>query len=310
VRKQFLTALIELARKDPRIAFLTADLGYTVVETFRDAFPGRFFNVGVAEQNMLGIATGLAEAGLVPFVYSIGTFATARAYEFIRNGPLLHQLPVRIVGVGSGFEYGTAGFTHHVLEDVGLMSLHAGMTVITPADAKQSVAALNATANNKQPIYFRLGKDETYEVPGLNALFTEGRAQLLRDGKEILFIALGTMAREVAAAAEILSRQGVDVGILLISCVQPLPARDLQAILPKYRHAITVEAHTLTAGIGAMVGSFIAENAIPCRLTRCAVRKIPDGVSGSERFMLQRHGLDAESLARLAGSLHAEMPRT
>src|SRR5262249_21341178 len=123
MRATFVRTLGELADRDPRILLLTADLGYTVLEPFAERFPDRFFNVGVAEQNMVGLATGLADAGFLPFLYSIATFASLRAYEFVRNGPVFHRLAVRIVGVGGGFEYGPAGPTHHALEDVGVMRI-------------------------------------------------------------------------------------------------------------------------------------------------------------------------------------------
>ena len=138
MRGTFITGLVDLAAADERIVLLTGDLGYTVIEPFADRFPERFFNVGVAEQNMIGVATGLAEAGFIPFAYSIATFASLRAYEFIRNGPVAHHLPVRIVGVGGGFEYGSAGFTHHALEDLAVMRVLPEMTVIAPADARQA----------------------------------------------------------------------------------------------------------------------------------------------------------------------------
>ena len=127
MRPTFIRTLAEIAGRDDRVMLLTAELGHTVLEEFAARFPKRFFSVGVAEQNMLGLATGLAEAGFIPFVYSIATFATLRPYEFIRNGPILHQLPVRIVGVGGGFEYGTAGATHYAVEDVGILRLQPGI---------------------------------------------------------------------------------------------------------------------------------------------------------------------------------------
>src|SRR5438477_3970004 len=129
MRRAFTNTLVELAEHDPRIMLLTGDLGYLALEPFSERFPDRFFNVGVAEQNMVGIATGLAEAGFIPFVYSIVTFATLRAYEFIRNGPILHRLPVRIFGIGGGFEYGSGGPTHYGLEDVAVMRTQPGISV-------------------------------------------------------------------------------------------------------------------------------------------------------------------------------------
>src|SRR5438093_2400618 len=138
MRRAFVNTLVELAERDPRILLLTGDLGYLALEPFSERFPDRFFNVGVAEQNMVGLATGLAEAGYIPFCYSIVTFASLRPYEFIRNGPILHQLPVRVVGVGGGVEYGHNGATHYGLEDVGVMRVQPGISVIAPADAQQT----------------------------------------------------------------------------------------------------------------------------------------------------------------------------
>src|SRR5206468_2385099 len=138
MRRSFVDTLIELAECDPRVVLLTGDLGFMVVEPFVERFPDRFFNMGVAEQNMVGVATGLAEAGFIPYVYSIVTFATLRPYEFIRNGPVLHQLPVRIVGVGGGYGYGPAGPTHHGVEDIGVMRMQPGLAVIAPADNRQA----------------------------------------------------------------------------------------------------------------------------------------------------------------------------
>src|SRR3989304_1271973 len=160
MRGAFTRSLVELAEREPRILLLTGDLGYTVLEPFAERFPDRFFNVGVAEQNMVGLATGLAEAGFIPFLYSIATFASLRPYEFIRNGPILHQFPVRIAGVGGGYEYGPAGATHPALEDVGVMRLQPGLTLIAPADHEQARAALLATWEQPGPTSYRLGKDD------------------------------------------------------------------------------------------------------------------------------------------------------
>src|SRR5215467_5899322 len=145
MRGIFIKTLFELAQRDKRIVLLTADLGFTVLEPFADKFPQRFFNVGVAEQNMVGLATGLAESGFIPYVYSITPFVTLRPYEFIRNGPVQHSLPVRIVGIGGGFEYATNGMSHYGLEDVGVMRIQPGLTVITPADHQQAGSAIQAT---------------------------------------------------------------------------------------------------------------------------------------------------------------------
>src|SRR5262249_35500263 len=196
MRQAFATTLAELAAGDPRVLLLTGDLGYLALEPFADRFPDRFLNAGVAEQNMVGLATGLAEAGYLPFVYSIVTFASLRPYEFIRNGPVLHQLPVRIVGVGGGFEYGTAGSSHHGLEDVGVMRIQPGLTSIPPADAQQTRTALAATYDLPGPVYYRLGKDDKTTVPGLDGRFVLGEAQVIGDGCDLLIVTMGSITTE------------------------------------------------------------------------------------------------------------------
>src|SRR5262245_23365599 len=171
MRRAFVQTLTEIADRDSRILLLTGDLGYMALEPFAEKFPSRFFNVGVAEQNMVGLATGLAEAGYLPFVYSIVTFATLRPYEFIRNGPIQHQLPVRIVGMGGGVEYSHNGLSHYGLEDVAVMRAQPGLSVIAPADYQQARAAVLATWDLPGPIYYRLGKDDRTLVPGLDGQF-------------------------------------------------------------------------------------------------------------------------------------------
>jgi len=300
MRKAFTRTLVELAEADQRIMLLTGDLGYMALEPFSERFPDRFVNAGVAEQNMVGVATGLAEAGFIPFVYSIVTFASLRPYEFIRNGPVLHQLPVRVVGVGGGFEYGPQGTTHHGLEDLAVMRVQPGMTVIATADHRQHATALRATWNLPGPVYYRIGKDDTTEIPGLDGRFRLGRAELVRPGRDVCLVATGSVAAEAAAAAEMLGARGVDAGCLIVACLQPAPADDIAAALGSVPVALTVEAHYAAGGLGSLVSEVVAERGLRCRVRRCAVRATPNGVSGSQRFMHQAHGLSREALVETA----------
>jgi transketolase len=267
------------------------------LEPFADAFPARFFNVGVSEQNMVGLATGLAEAGMVPFVYSIAPFATLRAYEFIRNGPLLHRLPVRVVGIGGGMEYGLNGMSHYALEDVAVMRAQPNMTVIAPADHLQSREALLATAAVPGPIYYRLGKDDTTIIPGLNGAFELGRTQLIRQGTDAAIIAMGPIAVEAARAAELLAAQGLDCAVAVVASVSPAPIEDLVALLSGRRLAITVEVHYTIGGLGSLVSEVIAERGLGARLLRRGVNSMPDERVGSQRYMERSYGLSAEQLA-------------
>ncbi|HEY8600377.1 MAG TPA: transketolase C-terminal domain-containing protein [Thermomicrobiales bacterium] len=300
MRAAFAQTLTELAGQDPRVLLLTGDLGYMALEPFSDAHPNRFFNAGVAEQNMVGMATGLAEAGFVPFVYSIVNFATLRPYEFIRNGPVLHQLPVRIVGMGGGFEYGSAGPSHHGLEDIGVMRLQPGLTVIAPADHQQARTAIAETWDLPGPVYYRLGKDDKTTVPGLEGRFALGRAQAVREGDDLLIIAMGSVAGEAAAAAELLAEQGIASTVLIVASLNPAPVADLAVAVARFPLTLTVEAHYTTGGLGSLVAEVIAETATGTRLVRCGVAAPSDGRSGSQEYFHRRHGLSRDGLVETA----------
>ncbi|QZZ21433.1 hypothetical protein J5X98_02890 [Leptothermofonsia sichuanensis E412] len=300
MRVALVKTLVELATTDPRIMLLTGDLGYTVLEPFAEKFPERFLNVGVAEQNMVGIATGLAEAGYIPFLYSIVTFASLRPYEFIRNGPILHQLPVRIAGIGGGFEYGHAGPTHHGLEDVGVMRVQPGITLVAPADHQQARTAIQATWDMPGPVYYRLGKDDRTTIPELEGRFELGRVQTLCEGEDIVIVAMGPLAGEALTAAKTLAQQGIGCTVVVVACLNPAPVADLVNILSRFRVALTVEAHYIVGGVGSLVSEVVAESGIRCRVVRCGVRTTPDGVGGSQRYLQGMHGLSSEALVRTA----------
>jgi transketolase len=300
MRRAFVRTLLELAEADPRIMLLTGDLGFMALEPFMERFPERFVNAGVAEQNMVGLATGLADAGFVPFVYSIVTFASLRPYEFIRNGPVLHRLPVRVVGIGGGFDYGPQGTTHHGLEDLGVMRVQPGMTVVAPADHAQLVTALRATASIPGPVYYRLGRDDVTTVPGLDGRFALGRAERVRAGTDVLLITTGSIASEVTAVAELLAARGVSAEVLVVAALQPAPDEDLAAALARFRVALAVEAHYVAGGLGSLVCEIAAERGLGCRVVRCGVRTTPEGVSGSQRWLYGLHGLSRAALVEAA----------
>ena len=299
MRASFVRTLVELAEEDKRIVLLTGDLGFTVVEPFAERFPGRFFNVGVAEQNMLGVATGLAEAGYVPFAYSIATFATLRSYEFVRNGPVLHRLPVRVVGVGGGLEYGMNGLTHYALEDLAVMRAQPGMTVLAPADHQQARAALIASRAVPGPVYFRLGKNETETVAGLEGRLRLGKVEQIGAGCDIAVVATGSIALQAVAAVDLLEARGWHARLVVAACLSPAPTDELARALRGVAHAVTVEAHYLSGGLGSLVSEVVAESGLACRVIRCGVAGLPECV-GSEAFMNDAQGLSAEAIARTA----------
>jgi transketolase len=300
VRHAFISGLVEIAERDPRVMLLTADLGYTVIEQFADRFPSRFLNVGVAEQNMVGVATGLAASGFVPFVYSIVPFAVLRPYEAIRNGPVFHHLPVRIVGVGGGIEYGFNGPSHFGLEDLAVMRAQPGLHVIAPADGAQARQALAATWHLPAPIYYRLGKDERAVVPGLDGRFELGRTAVIGGGADLLLVVTGAIAVEARAALSSLEEVGIHATLAVAASLAPAPTEDLAEALARFANVMTIESHYAVGGLGSLVAEIIAERGLRCRLTRAAIHGRVTGALGSERDLLERFGLSAQRLTAKA----------
>jgi transketolase len=297
VRAAFVRTLVELGEQDPRILLLTGDLGFMALEPFAERFPDRFFNVGVAEQNMVGLATGLAESGFIPFVYSIVTFASLRPYEFIRNGPVHQQFPVRIVGMGGGLEYGPNGCSHFGLEDVGIMRVQPGLAVMAPADHRQTASILRSTWDYPGPVYYRLGKDDRTEVPGLDGAFTAGQLQTVAEGSDVLILAMGAIASEAAAATNLLAEQGVSAHLGVVASMSPAPTDDLVRLLSRFAVVATIEAHYVNGGLGSLVAEVIAEHGTANRLVRCGIRTVPNTVVGSQQFLQKMYGLSADEIA-------------
>ncbi|HEV3142614.1 MAG TPA: transketolase C-terminal domain-containing protein [Gemmataceae bacterium] len=305
MRTAFIQALCELAEQDSRVWLLTADLGWSVVESFQRRFPERFVNVGVAEQNLHGIATGLAREGQAPFVYSIATFAAMRGYEQFRNGPVLHQWPVRVVGIGGGFAYGHAGASHHSLEDLALARTQPGVAVIAPADSAQARSALFATRNLAGPAYFRIDKAELPDLPDLAGRFAWHTPELLRPGHDLLFLTTGSITYEVLKMHQVLEERGIRPAVAVLAHVGFQAEEALIQLLKEYPLVVTVEEGSAAGGLGSLVAETIAQQSLRCRLHITAVREPFLPVTGSVDYLRRQHGLDADSLAALARTILA-----
>lgn len=302
MRGAFISALADAALEDERIVLLTGDLGFMVVEKFARAHTDRFVNVGVAEANMVGIATGLARRGFVPFCYSIATFATMRAYEQIRNGPVLHRLPVRIVGTGGGFAYGTAGATHHAVEDIGIMRMLAGCSVICPAGDDQAVSALRAVEDWPGAVYVRLAKD-SIRIDELSPKLRIGRVETVFDGAHLLLLTTGAMTRDVIAAAKRLGgEEGIRPTVAVVQCLSPAPVEDLCSLLERFPAAITVEDHNVTGGLGSLVAETAADHGLRTRIKRIGITGDLAARAGSEAYLRRQFSLDVDGIVNAARS--------
>ena len=294
MRKQFVTTLTEIASADDRVVLLTADLGFMVLEPFAERHPDRFFNVGVAEANMISLAAGLAHEGFIPFCYSIATFASMRGYEQFRNGAVIHQLPVRIVGIGGGFAYGSAGITHHALEDLALMRVQPGVGVVVPADDAQVDGLLRDHYARPEPMYVRLAKESANHAE-LGGRFRWGRLEVIGDG-DVLVVAIGSMAGVALEARRRLLTEGIHTAVGVVACLSPAPVEDLTGVLIGKRACVTIEDHRIVGGLGSFVAEVIADLGLGVHLSRCGVTDPVGGTSGSEEFLRHRNGLDVEGL--------------
>jgi transketolase len=298
MRTTLIETLVDLARVDERIMLLTADLGWNVVEPFLQAYPDRFVNVGVAEQNMLGIATGLALVGYVPYVYSIATFSSMRCYEQIRNGPVLHRLPVRIIGIGGGYAYGHAGPTHHALEDLALARTQPGLSVVVPADREQLRSVLLALRDLVGPAYLRVAKSSVPAVAGLHGRFAWETPELVRPGRDLLLLCTGEMAHPTLQAADMLFSEGLAPAVAVLAHLGFRPGRALTSLLSRFETVVAVEEAFVTGGLGSLAAETIAEGGLRSRLMRCGVAAGLAEHSGSTEYLRSRSGLTAAGLAR------------
>lgn len=308
MRGAFVESLIELARRDSRVFLLTADLGWSVLETFAREFPDRFLNVGVAEQNMAGIATGLAQVGYVPHIYTISTFVSMRCYEQIRNGPILHALPVRIIGIGGGFAYGAAGPTHHSLEDLAMFRCQPGITVLAPADRGQTRSVIAATESIPGPVYIRVGKGGNPDLPGLDGRFALGRPEVLRQGSELTFLATGSITPQAVQAADLLAAEGYSAEAAVLAHLGFRGSSELAEYLRGFRAVVTVEEAFVAGGLGSLVAETIAENGLDCRLSARGVATTFSPRIGSAAYLQRQAGLSPDALASAGRELLAELP--
>lgn len=290
MRTTFIQTLVELAAADRRIHLLTADLGYSVLEPFRDRFPGRYTNVGVAEQNLVGIAAGLALCGKVVFVYSIANFPTLRCYEQIRNDVCYHHANVKVVAVGGGLAYGAQGYTHHGVEDLAVLRALPGLTVVAPGDPIETRLATRALAEVAGPCYLRLGKAKEPVVHTHEPEFRLGKGIRLRAGSDATLLSTGAMLQESVRAAEALAARGLCVGVISLPTVKPLDAEMVLEAARATGALVTVEEHSVTGGLGSAVADVLAEAGLACRFRKFG---LPDEVShqiGSQAWLRQRAG--------------------
>jgi len=284
-------ALLELGKQRPEVVVLDADL-YKSTRTvlFRDAFPERFIDVGISEADMVSTAAGMAASGLIPYCNSFAVFVTGMCYIPIRTQIAYPALPVKLIGSSSGLTQGPDGATHQSLEDISLMRTLPNMAVVSPADDVETRQATFALADWPGPVYMRLGR---YPVPRLfnnHYRFAIGKATRLRVGDEVVILATGHIVSKALKAADELSRDGVDVGVINVSTIKPLDETMVREAAAKAGLIVTAEEHSIIGGLGSAVAECLAETRPAAPLLRLGVRDC-FGESGFADELLERHGL-------------------
>lgn len=304
MRNTFIDTLCELAEQDERIWLLCGDLGFSVLERFAQRFPDRYVNVGVAEQNMMGIAAGLASAGKKVFTYSIVNFAMMRCLEQLRDDVCYHNLDVTAVAVGGGVAYATNGYTHHGIEDLAMTRTLPNITVVAPADPVEARLATQALAAHSGPAYLRLAKGGEPVVHPETPDFALGKAIVLRQGHDVTLIATGVPLGAAMTAADLLAEQGIAAGVMSVPTVQPIDAPAIEEAARTSHVIVTVEEHRPMGGLGGAVAEVLACMPEPrARLVMCGVTT-PPTLTGSANFLRERNGLDAAHLvATVTGAL-------
>jgi transketolase len=301
VRDTFIARLERMAATNPRIFFITGDLGFGVVDRFAEKFPKNFLNAGVAEQNMTGLATGIALEGRVVYTYSIGNFPTLRCLEQVRNDAAYHEANVKVVCIGGGFSYGPLGMSHHAMEDLAIMRA-LSIPTVAPGCLWEAGEATEALAARDGTCYLRLDKSSAGNTGRPNESFTIGKARVLREGDDVTLIATGGILGAALRAADDLSaKMKISCRVLSMHTVHPLDADAVVAAARETGGIVTIEEHTVNGGLGSAVAEVCMDRGIaPAGFQRIGFRGGLPSIVGSQAYLRQRYDMDERAIAAAA----------
>lgn len=296
MKKTFFDTLYKLAEEDKRVMFIKADTAY--VPDFQKAFPKQYLDVGIAEQNMIGIAAGMALEGKIPFTYSIVNFSSMRCLEQIRNDIAYHKLNAKIVSCGAGFDYGYLGATHHATEDLGIMRGMPNMIVFSPCDSYEVISIMNSVLSIDGPCFIRIGHGGE-KILHKNPIqdFKIGKAYQLVMGKDVSIFATGSITEEAVMAARELNSKGYDVGVYSFPTIKPIDKELIMKCANQSRLIITVEEHNIIGGLGSAVAEVLAE--MPSRgaiLKRIGVQDVFTMIIGDRTFLKKTYHMDMNAI--------------
>jgi transketolase len=296
MRDAFLAALTSLAEKDKDVVLLTGDLGYGVFEEFESRFPGQYFNVGVAEQNMTGVASGLSLEGKKVVTYSIGNFPTLRCLEQIRNDACYHDANITIVASGGGFSYGSLGMSHHATEDLAILRALPNMLVVAPSTAKEAGEATKAIIRKGGVAYLRLDKtvaqDKDFSSP-----FSIGKARRYKEGNDITLIATGGILEDVNIAAVELEKLGIGARVLGMHSIKPIDIDQIIDAATNTGGMVTIEEHNKDGGLGSAVSEVCMDYGVfPKKFLRIGLENVYSSIVGSQQYLKSRYNMDSSAI--------------
>jgi transketolase len=299
----FATTLLELARQDSDLLVVTSDSrGSAKLASFAKAAPGQIVEVGIAEQNLVGVAAGLAAAGKKVFAVSPACFLTARSLEQIKNDLCYSDRPVKAVGISAGVSYGALGTTHHSLHDYAVLRAIHNIVIVAPADNFETGEAVRAAARLPKPVYLRFGKKRMPHLPRVDSGFEVGRASLIREGSDLTFLACGETVAPAYEAAELLAKEGIQCRVLSLHTIKPLDGAAVLKAASETGRVITVEEHSVNGGLGEACAALLLQEGVR---TRFKIAGFPDDhtVTGSQEEIFHHYGLDSSGLAVAARHL-------
>jgi transketolase len=291
MRTSFVNVLIEQAKLDDKIFLLAPDMGFSVFEPFIEKYPDRFLNTGIAEQNTIGVAAGLALSGFKPYVYSIAPFILMRCYEQVRVDAAYMQTNIKIVGSGGGVAYGPAGTTHHAIEDLAIAKVLPGMIVCAPADPIEARQIFEQSVCVDSPMYIRLAKNNESLIHGPEDKITIGKAFSLKKGKNLEILTTGTIAHRVMEWLPELDIQGVSSGVTVFPTIKPLDIACLETLIESEKKLLIVEEHNVVGGFGEGVCSYLAKQNAKNKIRHLAIPDVYSHCVGSQEFILNKFGL-------------------
>jgi transketolase len=298
MRNAFADEITKLGAADPRVVLLAGDIGNKLFDQFKDRAEGRFFNCGVAEANMMGVAAGMALCGLRPVVYTITPFTTTRCFEQIRVDVCYHKAPVIIVGTGSGLSYADLGPTHHSCEDMAILRTLPEMTVLAPGDSLELRAALRAALKHDGPVYMRIGKKGEPNIHAREPELCIGKAITIQPGNDVCLVSTGVMLSVVMQAARLLGEQGLSTRVESFHTVKPLDTATLSELFRQYQAVAVVEEHGRIGGLGGAVAEWLATQDAPrARFLSFGTDDAFMHEVGSTQYARNKFGLTAENIA-------------